>query len=100
MAAKKRGGFFHGIGKGLGFVRNTSDEDENRDDPQTTRGALSHNYSKNLSPLEEMQKLVNKDDDFFEHFHLGDKISNGAFGAVYEVRAAARGASCACLWLD
>lgn len=67
-------------------VSKSADNEGNaRDDPLTTRGALSHNYAKNSSPLEELAKLVNTKEDFFEKFHLGDKISNGAFGAVYEV---------------
>lgn len=116
---KKKRGFFHALGCALrpllpcfisSFIlfpfhrllsfltlirfRRTEDDVDERDGPMTSRGALSHNYSKNRSPLEELQRMVNPVNDFFEHFHMGDKISNGAFGAVYEARKTCRYLPC------
>jgi hypothetical protein len=39
-----------------------------------------------VDPLEQLFELATTNIDFFEVFTIGDKIANGAFGAVYEVQ--------------
>jgi hypothetical protein len=35
--------------------------------------------------LMQLQDLLN-DEDFFEHFHMGDVIARGGFGTIHQVR--------------